>query len=155
MLWEQLEMLDWDVPIIFAGNWNVTNDEIEGVEWRVWVNKHEAKDISECKGCEDLQNPTWNNRHTTTGYVARRLARFFISKYAAWMHSQMQGNILYNHTVSNHSPIKICFKCKISRTVNRAPRPFKFNLSFLKDKTFCENMSEAWMQETIGCTDPQ
>lgn len=123
LTWEVLEGIDWDVPMIFAGDWNLNAEETNSIEWLNWTKKYDARDASELKGCEDLINPTWTNRHTVSGFIAKRLDRFFLSEQAAWINHEVQGTILYRHSVSDHSPIKLCFKCKVKRTVDKGPPP--------------------------------
>ena len=61
---------------------------------------------------------------------------------------------MYCHTVSDHTPIKISFKCKIKRTVDKDPPAFKFNTSFLKDPKFCEELKGRWIEASTPFSNP-
>ena len=78
----------------------------------------------------------------------------YFSDKASWVKHGMQGTLLVTHTVSDHTPLSLNFKCKVQRRVSKGPPPFKFNTSFLRDETFCKNMQTAWESAKEGITHP-
>ena len=80
VLWESLKSLDWDVPMIFAGDWNFdATEELESSEWTAWSNKHKILDMCRMQGCGDLSLPTWTNKHLQHSFIAKRLDRLYCS----------------------------------------------------------------------------
>lgn len=61
---------------------------------------------------------------------------------------------MHRHSVSDHLPLYLCFKCKIVRRVSKWPPPFRFNVSILNDKNFYRKMKMSWLQAKEGFTDP-
>ena len=51
MLWDQLSGIDWDVPMLFGGDWNCDEMELPSKEWEDWVNKFDALDVGSLQGC--------------------------------------------------------------------------------------------------------
>ncbi|MCO5601918.1 hypothetical protein L7F22_056044 [Adiantum nelumboides] len=79
LMWGQLSQIDWDVPLLFAGDWNCEDAELQSNEWIAWKNKFDAVDVVSLQGCDALAYPTWTNRHMKSGFVARRLDRIYLS----------------------------------------------------------------------------
>ncbi|MCO5583997.1 hypothetical protein L7F22_037915 [Adiantum nelumboides] len=156
LMWGQLSQIDWDVPLLFAGDWNCEDAELQSNEWIAWKNKFDAVDVASLQGCDALAYPTWTNRHLKSGFVARRLDRIYLSDKGSWVSHKMQGELMYSHTISDHTPIRIQFKCKVERTVSKGPPPppFKFNISFLREESFCRNMKDAWVSAREGILHP-
>ncbi|MCO5585957.1 hypothetical protein L7F22_039892 [Adiantum nelumboides] len=115
-MWGQLSQIDWDVPLLFAGDWNCEDAELQSNEWIASKNKFDAVDVASLQGCDALAYPTWTNRHLKSGFVARRLDRTYLSDKGSWVSHEIQGELMYTHTVSDHTPIRIQFKCKVERT---------------------------------------
>ncbi|MCO5562050.1 hypothetical protein L7F22_015676 [Adiantum nelumboides] len=78
-MWGQLSQIDWDVPLLFAGDWNCEDAELQSNEWIAWKNKFDAVDVASLQGCDALAYPTWTNRHLKSGFVARRLDKIYLS----------------------------------------------------------------------------
>ncbi|MCO5606744.1 hypothetical protein L7F22_060934 [Adiantum nelumboides] len=140
--------------MIFAGDWNCEEGEMQSNEWNAWVEKFEAMDAAALRGCDALNCTTWSNRHVSNGYIAKRLDRFYLSDKASWIHHEAQGTLMVKHTVSDHTPLKLRFQCKVERRVNKGPPPFKFNTSFLKDELFCKRMRAVWEKAKSGINHP-
>ncbi|MCO5572642.1 hypothetical protein L7F22_026400 [Adiantum nelumboides] len=154
-MWGQLSQIDWDVPLLFAGDWNCEDAELQSNEWIAWKNKFDVVDVASLQGCDALAYPTWTNRHLKSGFVARRLDRIYLSDKGSWVSHEMQGELMYTHTISDHTPVRIQFKCKVERTVSKGPPPpFKFNISFLREESFCRNMKDAWVIAREGILHP-
>lgn len=153
--WGQLSALNWDVPLLLGGDWNCDESELSSPEWKDWIKTWDAVDVSSMRGCSDLSFPTWTNRHVHSNFIAKRLDRFYLSDKGMWVNHKLQGSILLHHTVSDHSPIKFQFRCKIGRRVGRGPPAFKFNTSFLKDKVFCKDMQATWTSAIQGIQHPE
>lgn len=155
-VWEFLKDLDWDIPMLFAGDWNfAAAEEFDLAEWKCWVETHDALDASEVGGCKDLSMPTWSNRHQQGNYLARRLDRVYFSDKGTWLNHDTEGKLLLCHTVSDHTPIKLRFRCKVLRRVDKGPPPFKFNTSFLRDEKFCLALKTAWLESGLNQDSPQ
>ena len=123
-MWEVLSARDYDVPLIFGGDWNFENSEEMALEeWKEWAVKHDIIDMSDVAGCESMNNPTWTNRHYQGNFLAKRLDRVYFLEQGSWISHEIEGKLLYRHTVSDHTPIWIRFKCKMKITVDKAPLP--------------------------------
>ncbi|MCO5590485.1 hypothetical protein L7F22_044455 [Adiantum nelumboides] len=153
-IWAQLSQIEWDVPFLFAGDWNCEDAELQSEECTDWKKKFDVVDAGSLQGCEALLQPTWTNRHMQSGFVARRLDRFYLFDQGSWISCEVQGDLMYNHTVSDHTPVRLKLKCKVSRTVSKGPPPFKFNVSFLREDKFCRDMKEAWVTAKEGILHP-
>ncbi|MCO5550554.1 hypothetical protein L7F22_004041 [Adiantum nelumboides] len=77
-MWNQIKQIDWDVPMIFAGDWNCEEGEMQSNEWNAWVEKFEAMDAAALRGCDALNCTTWSNRHVSNGYIAKRLDKIYL-----------------------------------------------------------------------------
>ncbi|MCO5550845.1 hypothetical protein L7F22_004338 [Adiantum nelumboides] len=110
LMWGQLSQIDSDVPLLFAGDWNCEDAELQSNEWIAWKNKFDAVDVASLQGCDALAYPTWTNRHLKSGFVARRLDRIYLSDKGSWVSHEMQGELMYTHTISDHTPVRIQFK---------------------------------------------
>ncbi|MCO5584752.1 hypothetical protein L7F22_038684 [Adiantum nelumboides] len=140
--------------MIFVGDWNCEEGEMQSNEWNAWVEKFEAMDAVALRGCDALNCTTWSNRHVSNGYIAKRLDRIYLSDKASWIHHEAQGTLMVKHTVSDHTPLKLRFQCKVERRVNKGPPPFKFNTSFLKDELFCKRMRAVWEKAKSAIQNP-
>ncbi|MCO5576650.1 hypothetical protein L7F22_030465 [Adiantum nelumboides] len=140
--------------MIFAGDWNCEEGEMQSNEWNAWVEKFEAMDAAALRGCDALNCTTWSNRHVSNGYIAKRLDRIYLSDKASWIYHEAQGTLMVKHTISDHTPLKLRFQCKVERRVNKGPPPFKFNTSFLKDELFCKRMRAVWEKAKSAIQNP-
>ena len=52
--------------------------EMHSKKWVDGVNKVDALDVSSLQGCANLAHPTWTNRHTQNGFIARRLDKIYL-----------------------------------------------------------------------------
>ncbi|MCO5611804.1 hypothetical protein L7F22_066063 [Adiantum nelumboides] len=94
LMWGQLSQIDWDLPLLFAGDWNCEDAELQSNEWIAWKNKFDAVDVASLQGCDALAYPTWTNRHLKSGFVARRLDRIYLSDKGSWVSHEMQGELI-------------------------------------------------------------
>ena len=95
-------------------------------------------------GCGILHRCTWTNKQYTRNLIAKRLKKKFVSEKASWMGQTVKANCCYNTMPLITLPFGFNKDARWSGDVVK-PSPhclFKFNVSFLQDKSFCMKLKE-------------
>ena len=144
MFWENLfakPFLSWGSRII-GGDLNFTlgasevwgplaNTDPLAYFFRSHLSRLDLFDIAPTK-----LNPTWRNRRTREGRIAKRLDRFLVGEDVAFSQSFLARQWVDWGGESDHCPIVL----ELRGGVQRPPSPFKFNAAWVADPDFIDLM---------------